>query len=207
VFQFENIAEVTTTLEWLFKGLHRALRCEVHGGSSEFWLPANFPTFGRITIRPHELPTTATIVRHLRTQLIYKRSWINWSSTKLTATNKGPTHQSLTDIDGGYSLGGANLPHHTPRPSQPMIVRFPPKGPVRSQVIHSQHKPQVQCDMKHLSPTYGLSTTQRVPKSRTTHNIANVFQILARSSRSIQKVFILQLHFQSTPINLTHNSP
>jgi hypothetical protein len=29
------------------------------------------------------------------------------------------------------------------RPSQPTVLYFPPKGPTRSQVIYSQHKPQV----------------------------------------------------------------
>jgi hypothetical protein len=46
----------------------------------------------------------------------------------------GLTHRSLTDIGGGYNLGGVGLPHHTPRPSQPTFLCFPPKGPARSQV-------------------------------------------------------------------------
>jgi hypothetical protein len=48
----------------------------------------------------------------------------------------GPTRWSLTDTGGGYNRGGAGFPHHTPRPSQPMFLRLPPKGPTRSQVIH-----------------------------------------------------------------------
>jgi hypothetical protein len=28
--------------------------------------------------------------------------------------SRGPTHWSLTDTGGGYNLGGAGLPHHTP---------------------------------------------------------------------------------------------
>jgi hypothetical protein len=54
-----------------------------------------------------------------------------------------PTPQSLTNTGGGYNLGGASFPHHTPQPSQPTVLRFPPKGLVRSQVIQSQHKPLV----------------------------------------------------------------
>jgi hypothetical protein len=50
--------------------------------------------------------------------------------------SRGPTRRSLTDIGGGYNLGGAGLPHHTPQPSQLTVLRFPPKGPVRSQVIN-----------------------------------------------------------------------
>jgi hypothetical protein len=48
--------------------------------------------------------------------------------------SRGPTHRSLTDIGRGYNIGGASLPHHTPRPFQPIIICFPPKGPVRSQI-------------------------------------------------------------------------
>jgi hypothetical protein len=50
--------------------------------------------------------------------------------------SRGPTHRSLTDTGGGYNLRGADLPHHTLRPSQPTVLHFPPKGPARSQVIH-----------------------------------------------------------------------
>jgi hypothetical protein len=46
----------------------------------------------------------------------------------------GPTHRSLTDTGGGYSLQGVGFPHATPRPSQPMVLPFPPKGPTRSQI-------------------------------------------------------------------------
>jgi hypothetical protein len=74
VFKFENTPEATTTLVRRYKGSPHALRCEVHGGSSELQLPVDFPTFEQITIGPHELPTTAAILRHLYTQLIYKKS-------------------------------------------------------------------------------------------------------------------------------------
>jgi hypothetical protein len=50
--------------------------------------------------------------------------------------SQGPTHRSLIDTGGAYKLEGADLPHHTPRPSQPMVIDFPPKGLTRSQVIH-----------------------------------------------------------------------
>jgi hypothetical protein len=58
--------------------------------------------------------------------------------------SRGPTHRSLTDTSRVYNLGGASFPCHTPWPSQSTVLRFPPKGPARSQVIQSQHKPLVQ---------------------------------------------------------------
>jgi hypothetical protein len=51
--------------------------------------------------------------------------------------SRGLTHRSLTDTGGGYNLWGAGLPHHTPRPYQPTVLHFPPKGPAWSQVIQS----------------------------------------------------------------------
>jgi hypothetical protein len=48
--------------------------------------------------------------------------------------SQGPTHRSLTDIGGGYSLEGVGFPHTTPRSSQPTVLPFPPKGPAQSPV-------------------------------------------------------------------------
>jgi hypothetical protein len=45
---------------------------------------------------------------------------------------QGPTHRYLTDTGGGYNHEGANLPHHTSRPSQLTALYFPPKGPAWS---------------------------------------------------------------------------
>jgi hypothetical protein len=50
--------------------------------------------------------------------------------------SRGPTHRSLTNTDESYNLEGAGLPHHTPYPSQPMVLCFPPKGPSHSQINH-----------------------------------------------------------------------
>jgi hypothetical protein len=41
----------------------------------------------------------------------------------------GPTHRSLTDTGGGYSLEGAGLPQTTLRPSQPMTSTFHLRAP------------------------------------------------------------------------------
>jgi hypothetical protein len=46
----------------------------------------------------------------------------------------GPIHRSLTDISGGYNIEGADFLHITPRPCQPMVIRFPPKVPARSPI-------------------------------------------------------------------------
>jgi hypothetical protein len=46
----------------------------------------------------------------------------------------GPTHLSLTDIDGGYNVGGVGFSHHTPYPSQSTVLHFSPKGSVQSPI-------------------------------------------------------------------------
>jgi hypothetical protein len=38
--------------------------------------------------------------------------------------SQGPTHRSLTDTDGSYSLRGADFSYTTPRPTQPAISPF-----------------------------------------------------------------------------------
>jgi hypothetical protein len=43
-----------------------------------------------------------------------------------------PTHRSLTDTGGGYSLEGAGFPRTTPRPSQSTVFHFHLGGPVWS---------------------------------------------------------------------------
>jgi hypothetical protein len=64
-----------------------------------------------------------------------------WHAISMFNTcSRGWTHQSLTDIDGGYNYRGADFPHHTPRPSQSMALRFSPKSPIRSQLALIQSK-------------------------------------------------------------------
>jgi hypothetical protein len=48
--------------------------------------------------------------------------------------SRGPTHRNLIDTREGYNLGDVGLPHHTLRPSQPMVLCFLPKVPAQSQV-------------------------------------------------------------------------
>jgi hypothetical protein len=55
-------------------------------------------------------------------------------SIRSILARRGPTHQTLTDTGGGYSLEGAGFPHTTPLPSQPTVLPIPPKGPTRSPV-------------------------------------------------------------------------
>jgi hypothetical protein len=48
----------------------------------------------------------------------------------LTGTNSSVLNRHRR----GYNLGGAGFPHHSPRSSQPTVLRFPSMGPARSQV-------------------------------------------------------------------------
>jgi hypothetical protein len=40
-----------------------------------------------------------------------------------------PTHRSLIDIGGGYNLRDVSFLHHTPRPSQSIVLRFHLRAP------------------------------------------------------------------------------
>jgi hypothetical protein len=48
-----------------------------------------------------------------------------------------PNHQSLIDTDGGYNLRGADFSHHSPHPSQPMVLRFLTNCPVRPPITNT----------------------------------------------------------------------
>jgi hypothetical protein len=69
------------------------------------------------------------------------------------------THRSLTDIGGGYNLGGAGFPHTTSRPSQPMVSTFHLKVPPGLQF--NQNLPdKLKLSLKNLWLPDGLLTTR-----------------------------------------------
>jgi hypothetical protein len=80
----------------------------------------------------------------------------------------------------------------------------PPKGPTQSQVIQSQHSLKWKWCETYCQPVvfWPLSAYRGLYLHLA---MANVIQIPAMSSRVTRKVFIVQLRFQSTPINLMHN--
>jgi hypothetical protein len=57
----------------------------------------------------------------------------------LNTCSRGPTHRSLTDTGGGYSLGGAGFPHISPRPSQPAVSTFHLRAPPSLRLINPSH--------------------------------------------------------------------
>jgi hypothetical protein len=71
--------------------------------------------------------------------------------------------------------------------------------------IQSQHSLKWNGVMKYLSSTRGLSTTRVYRSLYLGLAIVVILQILTRLSTAIRKVFIIQLRFQLTPINLMHN--
>jgi hypothetical protein len=51
-----------------YKGLHRALRCEILDISLEVRLPADFPVLQWVTIGPHKLAAAPVVLRHFCNQ-------------------------------------------------------------------------------------------------------------------------------------------
>jgi hypothetical protein len=71
----------------------------------------------------------------------------------------GPSHRSLTNKGGGYSLGGADFPQTTPSPSQPTVSTFhlrAPPGLQFNQVLPTKSK----LSLRNLWPPHGPSTTR-----------------------------------------------
>jgi hypothetical protein len=164
---------------------------------TDLWVPIQFLSY------PQPLKQWRKPSIHWQTSYIsllgpYHRHVISTFNT----CSRGPTHQSLTDTGRGYNLGGAGLPHHTPRPSQPTVLHFPPKGPARSQVIKYQHKLLAILRVKHRVASMPLDLYRTY--NYVQHH-ANCFQVLVRSSRIIWKLVLMQLWFQAIPTNLMHN--
>jgi hypothetical protein len=51
-------------------------------------------------------------------------SYVQHVISTFNTCSLGPTHRSLTNTGGRYNLWGSDFPHHTPRPSQPTVLRF-----------------------------------------------------------------------------------
>jgi hypothetical protein len=83
-------------------------------------------------------PNTSIEVVHLSQASIDVRllglldSYYLHAISTFNTCSRGPTHRSLTSIDEGYNLKGTGLLYYTPRPFQPMVLRFSPKGPAQS---------------------------------------------------------------------------
>jgi hypothetical protein len=71
----------------------------------------------------------------------------------------GPTHRSLTDTNGGYNLGGAGLPQHSPCPSQPTVLRFSSKAPSGLKLNNAPRKTSKNQVYGNLLPSRSLLTT------------------------------------------------
>jgi hypothetical protein len=84
--------------------------------------------------------------------------------------SRGPIHRSLTDTGGGYN----NL-------------RAPPGLKLSNLNIASSKR-----DMKHLSPTSGLSTTQRLPRYISTpsndKHLINTSKVIKGKSEGVHNV-------------------
>jgi hypothetical protein len=80
-------------------------------------------------------------------------------SVHLILAHGGPTHQFLTDISGGYHLGGVDFSHITLRPSQPVVSTFHLRVPPDLQLKYIPPiKPKL--SLRNLWPSRGLPTTR-----------------------------------------------
>jgi hypothetical protein len=116
-----------------------------------------------------------------------------------------PTRWSLIDTDGGYSLEGADFPHTTPRPSQPMVFHFHLRAPLNlqfNQVLLSKSK------FEFNEPTIAMWSSDHSAIYRDLHlrlTIANDLPLAIGSTRIDRKVVLMQLEYQSNTYNLMHN--
>jgi hypothetical protein len=120
--------------------------------------------------------------------------------------SRGPTHQSLTNTGGGYSLEGVGFPYTTPRPSQSTVLPFSSRGPARS-----PYYPKTKHLIQDLSLTRPMATTwssDHLVIHRNLHlclAIANDVSLVIESTRVVWMVTLMQLGHQFNSYNLMHN--
>jgi hypothetical protein len=82
------------------------------------------------SVGPYPVSLPSQPMNQWRKTNIYQQQATRQTSIDTFNTcSRGPTHQCLTDTGRGYNLGGADLPHTTPRPSRlvvsPLHLRVP----------------------------------------------------------------------------------
>jgi hypothetical protein len=113
----------------------------------------------------------------------------------------GPTHQSLTDTDGGYSLRGAGFPRTTPRPFQPAVSTFHLRAPPDLQFNHKLTKVEFKEPM--VAPwSSDHSVIYRGLHLRLAK--ANDLSLTIGFTRIDRKIFLMQLGYQFNSYNLMH---
>jgi hypothetical protein len=63
------------------------------------------------------IPDSNSILAKSITHHNQTKDLTTWFLSMFNTCSRGPTYLSLTDTGGGYNLGGAGFPHHTPCPS------------------------------------------------------------------------------------------
>jgi hypothetical protein len=119
--------------------------------------------------------------------------------------SQGSTHRSLTDTVGGYNLEGADLPHHTLRPSQPTASTFHLRAPSGLQF---NHKPSIKSRFKfkeHIAATWSSDHSTIYRGLHLCLAIATDLSLAIGFIRIDRKVILIQLVYQSNTYNLMHN--
>jgi hypothetical protein len=116
----------------------------------------------------------------------------------------GPTHRSLTDTGGGYSLEGVHFPHTTLQPSQSTIFTFHLRA---LPGLQFNHKPSIKPRFNFKNPMTALWSSDRSTIYRGLHLrlvIANNLSLAIGFTWIDQKIILMQLGYQFNYYNLMH---
>jgi hypothetical protein len=86
----------------------------------DMWIPIQFLS-PLTTIEAVEKAKNLLMISYISLMGLYLQHVIS----TFNACSRVPIHRSLTDAGGGYNLGDVGFLHHTPRPSQVTVLRFP----------------------------------------------------------------------------------
>jgi hypothetical protein len=118
--------------------------------------------------------------------------------------SRGPTHRSLNDTGGGYSLEGTSFPHATPWPFQPMVFTFHLRAPPGLQFNYNLPKVRKFEFKKPMAATWSFDHSAIYRNLYLCLAISNGMSLAIGSTRIDQKVNLMQLGYQFNSYNLIH---
>jgi hypothetical protein len=91
------------------------------------WLLGPAVVLGHLILPPSRQPwSRERTFSQVVTQLLgLLGSYLQHVTSTFNTCSRVPIHRSLIDTDGRYNLKGANFPHHSLHPSQPIVLCFP----------------------------------------------------------------------------------
>jgi hypothetical protein len=171
LIRFLRAVPVRDNLSWVINNVGQS-HCSRENGTPDYIPSTPIDRF----VGPHPVSLLLTTIEAVeKVKHLLATSYIDllgpyhqYVTSTFDTCSRIPNPRSLTNIGGGYNLGGASFPHHTPRPSQLMVLRFPLRAPP-GLTLTCTTKASSKLRVKHLAvewpPCHPISTKLTITPS------------------------------------------